>query len=84
VFLLRAVFGYGYDEIGEAVGRSEGNCPQLAARARRRVEARTPRFQASRKQREELARRSFAAIEEVGRSHDRADHRGNEHHGPPP
>ena len=46
VFLLHDVFGYGYDEIAGLVGKSEGNCRQIAARARRHVEAGRPRFQA--------------------------------------
>jgi RNA polymerase sigma-70 factor (ECF subfamily) len=64
VFLLREVFGYGYDEIARVVGKTEENCRQLAARARRHVEARKPRFEASRRQRDELARRFLAAVEE--------------------
>jgi ketosteroid isomerase-like protein len=40
------------------------NTRQLAARARRHVEERRPRFEASREQRDELARRFFAAAEE--------------------
>jgi RNA polymerase sigma-70 factor (ECF subfamily) len=61
VFLLREVFGYGYDEIAAVVGRTEGNCRQLAVRARRQIEAKKPRFEASRQRREELARRFFDA-----------------------
>jgi len=64
VFLLHEVFGYGYAEIAGLVGRSEGNCRQIAARARRHVEAGRPRFESSRRQREELARRFFAAVEQ--------------------
>jgi RNA polymerase sigma-70 factor (ECF subfamily) len=64
VFLLREVFDYGYDEIADVVGRSEENCRQLAVRARRHVEGRKPRFEASRRRREELARRFFAAVEQ--------------------
>jgi RNA polymerase sigma-70 factor, ECF subfamily len=64
VFLLREVFGYGYDEIAEVVDKTEDNCRQLAARARRHVEARRPRFEASRRQRDELARRFLAAVED--------------------
>ena len=64
VFLLREVFGYGYAEIAGLVGRSEDNCRQIAARARRHVEAGRPRFESSRSQREELARRFFAAVEQ--------------------
>lgn len=62
VFLLHDVFGYGYDEIAEIVGKTEANCRQLAVRARRHVEAERPRFEASRRQRDELAERFFAAV----------------------
>jgi RNA polymerase sigma-70 factor (ECF subfamily) len=61
VLLLRDVFDYGYAEIAGVVGKTEANVRQLAARARRHVEERRPRFDASREQREELARRFFAA-----------------------
>jgi RNA polymerase sigma-70 factor, ECF subfamily len=64
VFLLREVFDYGYDEIAEVVGKSEENCRQIAARARRQVETKKPRFEASRKKREELATRFFEAVME--------------------
>jgi RNA polymerase sigma-70 factor (TIGR02957 family) len=63
-FLLREVFDEPYDRIAEIVGTSEQNARQLAARARRHVEERRPRFDASREQREELAARFFAAVEE--------------------
>ena len=46
-FLLREVFDYGYDEIAAIVGTSEANARQLATRARRHVEARRPRYEAS-------------------------------------
>jgi RNA polymerase sigma-70 factor, ECF subfamily len=62
VFLLRDVFGYDYDEIARVVGKSEDNCRQLALRARRHVSERKPRFEASRRQHEELAARFFAAV----------------------
>src|SRR5438876_3346017 len=64
VFLLREVFVYDYGEIAGILGKNEDNCRQLAVRARRQVEARKPRFEASRRRREELARRFFAAAEE--------------------
>ena len=50
-FLLREVFDYPYDEIAGIVGTSEANARQLAARARRHVEERRPRFEASREAR---------------------------------
>lgn len=63
-FLLREVFEEPYDRIAEIVGTSEQNARQLAARARRHVEERRPRFEASREQREALATRFFAAAED--------------------
>ncbi|MDQ4005118.1 MAG: RNA polymerase sigma-70 factor [Actinomycetota bacterium] len=64
VFLLREVFGYEYEQVAEVVGKSEDNCRQIAVRARRQVEAKKPRFEASRKRREDLARRFFEAARE--------------------
>jgi RNA polymerase sigma-70 factor (TIGR02957 family) len=63
-FLLREVFDEPYDRIAEIIGTSEQNARQLAARARRHVEERRPRFEASREQRDELANRFFAAAED--------------------
>jgi RNA polymerase sigma factor (sigma-70 family) len=63
-FLLREVFDEPYDRIAEIVGTSEQNARQLATRARRHVDERRPRFEASREQREALATRFFAAAEE--------------------
>ena len=64
VFLLHDVFAYGYDEIAAIVGKSEDNPRQLATRARKHVEERRPRFEASREERDELARRFFAAAQD--------------------
>ncbi|HLQ56543.1 MAG TPA: RNA polymerase sigma-70 factor [Streptosporangiaceae bacterium] len=64
VFLLHDVFDYGYDEIAGIVGKSQDNCRQLARRARRHVVEHKPRFDASRREREELAARFFAAMGE--------------------
>ncbi len=61
--LLHDVFDYGYREVAEIVGTSEGNARQLAARARRHVDERRPRFETSREQRDELARRFLAAAQ---------------------
>jgi RNA polymerase sigma-70 factor (ECF subfamily) len=64
VLLLRDVFDYGYDEIARIIGKSEDNVRQLASRARGHLEQRRPRFETSREQREELARRFFAAVQD--------------------
>jgi RNA polymerase sigma-70 factor (TIGR02957 family) len=64
VLLLHDVFDYGYDEIAGIVGKSEVNVRQLASRARTHVEQGRPRFQTSREQREALARRFFAAVQD--------------------
>jgi RNA polymerase sigma-70 factor (TIGR02957 family) len=63
-FLLREVFDYPYDEIAEIVGRTPEATRQLAVRARNRVEEGRPRFAASKAEREELADRFFAAVQE--------------------
>jgi RNA polymerase sigma-70 factor (TIGR02957 family) len=63
VFLLHDVFDYPYDEVARIVGKSEANARQLASRARRHVEERRPRYEATRQQREKLADRFFAAVE---------------------
>jgi len=61
VFLLHEVFGYDYAEIAEITGKSEPNCRQIFARARHHIDAGKPRFDASREQRDEVARRFFEA-----------------------
>jgi len=45
VFVLREVFGFGYDEIGAAVGKSTATVRQIAHRAREHVQARRKRFE---------------------------------------
>jgi RNA polymerase sigma-70 factor, ECF subfamily len=64
VFVLREVFGFSFPEIASAVGRSEAACRQLAVRARSHMEAGRPRFEADRREREELAGRFFGAFRE--------------------
>ncbi|HEU5161593.1 MAG TPA: RNA polymerase sigma-70 factor [Thermoanaerobaculia bacterium] len=63
VFLLREVFDYEYGEIAAIVKKSEDNCRQIFARAKRRIEEGKPRFEPSMEKREELAGRFFAACE---------------------
>ncbi|MEU6972927.1 RNA polymerase sigma-70 factor [Kitasatospora aureofaciens] len=64
VFVLREVFDFGFPEVASAVGRSEDACRQLAVRARRHMSAGSPRFEADRREREELATRFFEALRE--------------------
>ena len=64
VLLLHDVFGYGYPEITDIVGKSEDNVRQLAARARQHVKARRPRFTTTREQQQELVQRFFAAAQQ--------------------
>lgn len=45
-FLLREVFGYGYDELARMLERSEAACRQLVHRAKSHIAARRPRFPA--------------------------------------
>jgi len=62
VFVLREVFGFGFPEVAAAVGRSEAACRQLAARARKHMAGGQARFEADRKERDELAARFFDAL----------------------
>jgi RNA polymerase sigma-70 factor, ECF subfamily len=62
VFVLREVFGFGFSEVASAVGRSEAACRQLAVRARRHMDLGRPRFEADRRERQELAARFFGAL----------------------
>ncbi len=64
VFVLREAFDLPFEEIARVVGRTEESCRQLAVRARRRVQGRRPRFEASAQRREEIARLFFAACED--------------------
>jgi RNA polymerase sigma-70 factor (TIGR02957 family) len=64
VFLLHDVFDYPYDEVAEIVEKRPDAVRQIAVRARREIDLRRPRFEASRKEREELADRFFAAAQE--------------------
>jgi RNA polymerase sigma-70 factor, ECF subfamily len=61
-FVLRDVFGFDFPEIAAAVGRSEEACRQLAVRARRHMDLGRPRFEADRRERDELAARFFDAL----------------------
>ncbi|GAA1986248.1 RNA polymerase sigma-70 factor [Kitasatospora viridis] len=63
-FVLREVFGFGFDEVAGAVGRSEPACRQLVVRARRHMAEGRTRFEADRRERAELAARFFRALSE--------------------
>ncbi len=64
VFLLREVFEYPYEEVAAIVGKRPENCRQILTRARRHVAEGRRRFDVSREEREEVARRFLAAWEE--------------------
>ncbi len=61
-FLLREVFDYPYEQIAAIIGTREDNARQLVARARKHVDERRPRFEASPQRREQLARSFLAAV----------------------
>jgi RNA polymerase sigma-70 factor (TIGR02957 family) len=63
-FLLREVFEYPYVEVAGITRTDVDSTRQLVARARIHVQERRPRYHTSRRQREELARRFFAAAEQ--------------------
>lgn len=60
-FLLHDVFGVGFDEVAETIGRDPATCRQLASRARTHVRAERPRFPVSRERGLEIARAFYAA-----------------------
>lgn len=62
VFVLREVFAFDFAEIAAAVDRSEAACRQLAVRARRHMAEGRPRFDADRRERDELAARFVEAF----------------------
>jgi RNA polymerase sigma-70 factor, ECF subfamily len=64
VFLLREVFDYPYDEVARIVDKSPDNCRQILARAHRHVREGRRRFDVSREERDEVARRFLAAWED--------------------
>lgn len=64
VFLLHDVFGYSHEEVAATVGKTVPNTRQIAARARRQIDARRPRFETSTAERDELARRFLSAVGE--------------------
>jgi RNA polymerase sigma-70 factor (ECF subfamily) len=55
VLVLREAFGYGYEELAAVLDRSEAACRQLLSRARRRIDAERPRFDADAERRAALA-----------------------------
>jgi RNA polymerase sigma-70 factor (ECF subfamily) len=63
-YLLREVFGYGYAEIADIIEQTEVNSRQLVTRARKRLEAGRPRFDADEAARDALLERFLAAAEE--------------------
>ena len=64
VLVLRESFDYPFAEIAEVVGKSEANCRQILARARRRIADERPRFDPDPRERRALAARFLAAARE--------------------
>ncbi|MFD3730208.1 RNA polymerase sigma-70 factor [Streptomyces sp. NPDC058632] len=61
VFVLREAFGYPYSDIAALLDRGEPAVRQLAARARRHVEERRPRYDVDPARRRDLTERFLAA-----------------------
>jgi RNA polymerase sigma-70 factor, ECF subfamily len=61
VLVLREAFDYGFDEIGEIVGKDAANCRQILSRARKRVADERPRFDPDPAERIALAERFLDA-----------------------
>lgn len=63
VFLLREVFDYPHEDVARIVGKSPANSRQILARAHARMDEGRRRFEVSRAEREEVARRFIEAWE---------------------
>lgn len=62
VFILREGFDCEFSEIADVVEKSEANCRQILTRARQRIDARRPRFDASREEAEKLVQPFMEAV----------------------
>lgn len=62
VFILREVLDCEFSEIASIVDRSEVNCRKILTRARKHVEARRPRFDATSEQAEKLTQKFQQAV----------------------
>lgn len=60
-FLLHDVFGLGFDDVANAIGREAAACRKLASRARDHIQAARPRFPVTKEQGLEMAAAFFAA-----------------------
>jgi RNA polymerase sigma-70 factor, ECF subfamily len=60
-FLLHDVFGAGFEEIAETIGREPATCRQLASRVRPHVRATRPRFHLPKERGLQIAAAFFAA-----------------------
>jgi len=60
-FLLHDVFGAGFEEVAETIGREPSACRQLATRARAHVRAARPRFSVPREHGLEIAAAFYSA-----------------------
>ncbi len=60
-FLLHDVFGVGFDELAETIGREPATCRQLASRARAHVRATRPRFPMPKERGLEIAAAFYSA-----------------------
>jgi RNA polymerase sigma-70 factor, ECF subfamily len=60
-FLLHDVFGVGFEEVAETIGREPASCRQLASRARTHVRAARPRFPMPKERGLEIAAAFYSA-----------------------
>ena len=63
VFVLREVFNYEFSEIARIVEKTEANCRQILTRARKSIEERRPRFEATPEEAEDLIQKFEQAVQ---------------------
>jgi RNA polymerase sigma factor (sigma-70 family) len=62
-FILREAFDADYADIADTLGKSEANCRQIIARARKKISAQSPKFNASESEVSDLLNRFLAAVQ---------------------
>ncbi|HEY8903939.1 MAG TPA: RNA polymerase sigma-70 factor [Chthoniobacterales bacterium] len=73
VFILREGLAYEFSEIASVIHKEEANCRQILARARKRIEERRPRFEASSQDAEQLMQ-EFVRMVRSGAVEELLDH----------
>lgn len=64
VFLLREIFDYDYEEIGDIIDKNEASCRKIFSRAKAHIQANRPRFDSQPDQHKLLLQKFIATVQE--------------------